>query len=156
MKFAQQGFIFPISASILDHIDDYRKVLESYSHPLLDFIEWEITEDRNVNVLNETADYYRYFDATHQAEFLFDCVEDTIANIIPQEVQYLNRYDELKGYLDNKYEMPDNMIALLVRFLEQNNGKLSKRAREKEFEAFNADEVVDIETKYNEIFSEKE
>ncbi|MFC2125258.1 Fic family protein [Bacteroidota bacterium] len=153
MKFAHHGVIFPISASILDHLDDYRKVLESFSQPLLDFIDWDITEDRNVEVLNETIDYYRYFDATQQAEFLFDCVEDTIENIIPNEVQYLYRYDEFKRYLDNKYEMPDNMVALLVRFLEQNDGKFSKRARNKEFEALNKLEVVEIERKFKEVFS---
>ncbi|WP_252191171.1 Fic family protein [Polaribacter sp. Q13] len=35
-KFTQQGVIFPVSASILEHINDYKDVLESYSHPLLD------------------------------------------------------------------------------------------------------------------------
>jgi hypothetical protein len=49
--------IFPVSSSILDHIDDYRIVLEAYSHPLLDFIEWEETEGNNVKVLNDTLDY---------------------------------------------------------------------------------------------------
>jgi hypothetical protein len=37
-QFSQQGIIFPVSSSILDHIDDYRKTLESYSHSILDFI----------------------------------------------------------------------------------------------------------------------
>ena len=36
-KFTQQGVIFPVSASILEHIDDYKTVLESYSLPLLDY-----------------------------------------------------------------------------------------------------------------------
>lgn len=147
-KFAQQGVIFPVSASILDHINDYKEVLESYSHPLLDFIEWKETKDHNVEVLNETIDYYRYFDATLQAEFLYDCVQDTIENIIPQEVAYLTKYDEFKHYLDNEFEMPDNSVAQLVRFLEQNNGKLSKRAKEKEFEALNEQEVKAIEEYY--------
>lgn len=154
MKFAQQGVIFPVSASILDHIDDYRKVLESYSHPLLDFIEWETTDDRNIAVLNETIDYYRYFDVTQQAEFLFDCVQDTIENIIPSEVSYLNKFDELKRYLDNKYEMPDGLVTLLVRFLEQNNGSFSNRAKNKEFEVLTEDEIADIENKFDEMFLE--
>lgn len=70
--FSQQGIIFPVSASILNHIDVYRIVLEQYSHPLLDFIEWKETKDHNIEVLNETIDFYRYFDATLQAEFLYD------------------------------------------------------------------------------------
>ena len=152
-RFSQQGMIFPVSASILDHIDDYRKVLEAYSHPLLDFIEWEETEDHNVTVINETLDYYRYFDATKQAEFLYDCVHDTIENIIPKEVSYLTNYDEFKRYLDEEFEMPDKLVALLVRFLEQNESKLSKRAREKEFASLTNREVTEIVKNYKTIFS---
>lgn len=154
MKFAQQGLIFPVSASILNHIDDYRQVLEAYSHPLLDFIEWETTEERNVQVLNETIDFYRYFDATKMAEFLFDCVNDTIENIIPAEVNYLRKYDEFRSYLDNKYEMPDKLVADLVRFLEQNNGTLSKRAITKEFSILNESEIRDIEMQFHGIMGE--
>ncbi len=154
MNFARQGVIFPVSASILDHIDDYRNVLESYSHPLLEFIEWKPTVNNNVEVLNETSDYYRYFDATKQAEFLYDCVQDTIENIIPDEIEYLNRYDEMKRYLEETFEMPDKTVALLVRFLEKSDGQLSKRARAKEFDALTEEEVRDIEKRYQEIFLE--
>jgi len=154
-QFSQQGIIFPVSASILDHIVDYRKVLESYSQPLLDFIDWEETKDHNINVLNDTADYYKYFDATRQAEFLYDSVNDTIQNIIPNEVAYLTKYDEFKRYLDNEFEMPDKLVALLVQFLEQNNGKLSKRVREKEFVNVVDNEVQIIEEKFKEIMSKE-
>jgi Fic family protein len=128
-KFTPQGIIFPVSAAILDQIVDYRKILESYSHPLLDFIEWKTTKDHNVEVLNDTADYYKYFDATLQAEYLFDCIDYTINEIIPGEVSYLKNYDQMKAWLDDNYEMPDKTVALLIRFLEQNNGTLSTRAR---------------------------
>lgn len=151
-KFSQQGIIFPVSASILDHIDDYRQVLEAYSHPLLDFIDWEETKDHNVSVLNETMDFYRFFDATPQAEFLYDCVLDTIENIIPREISYLTQYDNFKKLIDEEFEMPDRMVALLVNFLGQNNGILSKRAREKEFSALTDKEVGSIENLYREIF----
>jgi Fic family protein len=153
MQFAQQGIIFPVSASILNHIDDYRIVLESYSHPLLDFIEWEKTNSNNVEVLNDTIDFYRYFDATKQAEFLYDCVNDTIENEIPKEVEYLQKYDEMKNYLDDVFQMPDKMVALLIRFLEQNNGSLSKRAKEKEFSTLTDNEVKEIEEHYQVYFN---
>jgi len=150
--FSQQGFIFPVSASILDHIDDYRKSLESFSQPLLDFIEWKETTAHNVEILNNTIDYYKYFDATRQAEFLYECVNDTIRNIIPAEVSYLQKYDEFKRYLEDDFEMPDNLIATLVRFLEQNDGKLSKRAKEKEFVALSESEIHNIENRFRKIF----
>lgn len=151
-KFAQQGMIFPVSASILDHIDDYRKVLEDYSHPLLDYIEWKETPDHNVEVINDTMDYYRYFDATAQAEFLYACVQDTIENIIPSEVNYLTQYDAFKNFLEEEFEMPDKMVAMAVHFLAQNNGQLSKRAREKEFSALTENEILNLENKYKEVF----
>jgi Fic family protein len=152
MKYTQQGLIFPVSASILNHINDYNTVLEGYSHPLLEFIEWQPAADHNIEVLNETIDYYRYFDATTQTEFLYDCVQDTIVNIIPQEVDYLAKYDEFKIYIDETFEMPDDMVSLLVRFLEQGKGKLSKRSTEKEFSALTEIEIKDIETQFSTIF----
>jgi len=153
-QFSQQGIIFPVSSSILDHIDDYRKTLEVFSQPLLDFIEWEETESHNVIVLNNTIDYYKYYDATKQAEFLYDCVSDTINNIIPNEVSYLIKYDEFKKYLDNEFEMPDRIVALLTRFLEQNKGLISKRAREKEFSILSNKEILKIEEEFKKIFIE--
>jgi hypothetical protein len=150
--YTEQGIIFPISASILTHIKDYAKSLESFSHPILNLIDWKPSENNNVEILNDTIDYYRYFDATAQAEFLFYCVNDTLVNVIPNEVEYLKKFDEFKRYLDHKYEMPDNMVSLLVGFLEQGNGTLSVRSRKKEFSALTQKEVEEIETIFKEIF----
>lgn len=152
MKFTPQGIIFPVSSAILDRIDYYRKVLESYSQPKFDFIKWKRAPDNNVEVPNETIDYYRHFDATVQVEFLFECVESTIHNIIPQEVSYLQKYDSMKSWLDDSFEMPDKMVALLIRFLEQNNGVIPKRVREKEFESFSQSEIEELESKYRALF----
>jgi hypothetical protein len=153
MKYSPQGIIFPVSASILERIEDYAKILESHSHPLLDFIQWEKTQDNNITVLNETADYYRYFDATKQAEFLCECIDNTIHAIIPAEVAYLQNYDAMKLWLDNQFQMPDKMVALLMRFLEQNNGLLSQTAKEKEFTDLTEKEVKEIEENYQVYFN---
>lgn len=152
MKFAPQGIVFPVSAAILDRIADYRKVLENYSHPLLDFIEWKKTDRNNVTVVNDTIDYYRYFDATVQSTFLFECVDYTINKIIPEEVDYLQKYDAMKRWIDNRFQMPDNTAALLIRFLEQNSGLLSRRAKEKEFNMLTVEEIEEIESNYKIYF----
>lgn len=151
-NFTAQGIIFPISASILQNIVTYRKLLENHSHAILPFINWQSTANNNVAIANETIDLYSYYDATPQAEFLFDSMLDTIENIIPNEVKYIIRYDEFKNYIDNVFEMPDKKIALLVLFLQSNNGKLSKNKNEKEFSALSDSEVNEIEIKYGEIF----
>lgn len=153
MKFTPKGIIFPISAAILERIDEYRKVLESYSQPLLDLIEWEMTTENNVNVLNDTIDFYRYFDATVQSEFLFECVEYTIKNILPEEIRYLQNFDKMKNWLDNHFQMPDKLVSLLIRFLKQNDGRLSKRARETEFSELTLDEINKIENHYKSIYN---
>jgi hypothetical protein len=150
--YTEQGIIFPVSASILTHIKDYAKTLESYSHPILNFIDWKPSENNNVEILNETIDYYRYFDATAHAEFLFYCVNDTLVNIIPNEVEYLKKYEAFKQFLDNRYEMPDNMISLLIGFLEQGNGTLSKRAKSNEFNKLTIDEISSIEKQFQSVF----
>jgi len=155
-KFSKQGIIFPVSASILEHIDDYREALENYSGALIDLIDWRPTSKNNVEVLNDTIDFYRYFDATRQAEFLYDCVNDTIENVIPYEISYLKKYDTFKMIIDDKFEMPDKLVANLVRFLEQNGGQLSKKAKTKEFKKLTEKEIQYIEKDYRNIFLEGE
>ena len=152
LNMTDPGLVFPVSAAMLNNLPAYHSALESYSKPLLEWIEWRATSGGNVEVLNDTADYYRYFDATVQAEYLYSCVRETVETIIPDEVKYLLRYEEIKNYLDTAFDMPDKLVALLIRFLEQNNGKLSKRVLSREFSQLATDEVRDIEIKFNEIF----
>jgi hypothetical protein len=59
----------------------------------------------------------------------------------------------MKAWLDDNFQMSDKIVALLIRFLEQNNGSLSKRAREKEFAVLKDDEVNEIEKKFKEIMT---
>lgn len=150
--FVPKGLIFPVAAVILERINEYRKILEHFSKPRLDLIEWRPTEKNNIEVLNGTIDFYRYFDATKQAEFFFECVEETVNKTLPDEVEYLKRYDLLNEFIKNYIDMPDKLVDLLIRFLAQNGGKLSKRAREKEFEKLADREIKAIEQKYAEIF----
>ncbi|MGV8949053.1 MAG: Fic family protein [Candidatus Paracaedibacter sp.] len=151
MGFSPKGLVFPVSAVILERIDEYRHVLEAYSRPRLDFIEWQPTPQGNVEVTNETIDLYRYFDATSQAEFLYDCVRQTIEKTLPEEIDYLEQYDRLKVAITERFDMPDHIMDLLIRFLHQNQGVLSKRAREKEFKELSEAECQDLEGLYKEI-----
>ncbi len=154
LNFAPKGIVFPISAVILERIDEYRCVLESYSKPRLEFINWRPTKEGNVEILNETIDLYRYFDATRMVEFLYDCVSETIEKVLPEEIKYLEHYDHLKKEIDKLFDMPNYQADLLIHFLEQNKGKLSKRAREREFKALSEQECVHLEKLYSEIFKD--
>ena len=151
--FNPPGLVFPVSATILDRIDEYRKVLETYSSRVLPLVKWKATKDGNVEVLNDTGPLYRYFDATPQAEFLYSCVRKTVEEDLPEETAYLRSYDAFKAGVEAIVEMPDRTIDLLFRMLRQNKGKLSKRALEKEFARLTEAEAKRIEQAYGEAFA---
>lgn len=150
------GVVFPISAAILRRLADYGAVLESYSAPLLPFIEWRPTTNGNIEVLNNTADYYRYFDATAHAEFLYACVEQTVEHDLPDEVHFLEAFDRFAAGVKEIVEMPDRQIERLRGFLAQGGGRLSNRAREQEFAALTGPEAARIEALYAELFRSAE
>ena len=118
--FNPPGIVLPVSAAIVERIHTYRRVLESYSHRPLPLIEWEPTASFNIHVKNDTGDYYRCFDATPHAEFLYGCVQQTIEQDLPAGANFLRRYDEFRGQIDAFIDMPDNTVDLLFRFLHQN------------------------------------
>ncbi len=151
-KFTPPGMVFPVSSVIFDRIEDYKEALEQHSEPLMEYIEWRPTANYNVEVLNETADLYRYFDCTDAAEFLYGCVQHTVEIDLPREIDYLKRNDEALRRIADLVEMPDRLTQNLVMFIRQNDGALSKRRREKEFEALTDDEVAALETIVREEF----
>jgi hypothetical protein len=146
--FSPAGGVFPVSAAILERIGDYRLTLEDYSKRLLPVIDWEPTQDGNVQVKNDTADFYRFFDATPQAEFLYACVKKTIEEDLPRETAFLLSYDEFRARVETLIDMPDRTVDLLFRLLQQNNGALSERARTKEFAKLTDAEASSVEQAY--------
>ena len=113
-------------------------------------MNWEPTNSGNVGVLNDTDDFYRFFDATPQTEFLYGCVQRTVKHDLPGKVFFLERYDAFRRELNLVVNMPERLSDLLFRFLRRNDGSLSRRSREKKFAALTDDEATRIETVYRE------
>ncbi|MEO6165291.1 MAG: Fic family protein [Candidatus Binatia bacterium] len=151
-KFTPPAMIFPVSSVMLDRIDDYRTTLQAHSASLMTFIDWRPTPDRNVEVLNDTADLYRYFDCTQAAEFLYSCVERTVDLDLPREIDYLRRHDEALRRIMDTVEMTDRLAENLLMFIRQNGGTLSKRRRENEFRALDDKEIQQLEEIVREAF----
>lgn len=151
-RYNPAGVVFPVSAAILRDIAKYRRVLESYSNLLLPLIEWVETEDHNVSVTNETDSFYRFFDATAHAEFLYECVAQTVNEDLPREVAFLEAFDRFSADVQRVVDMPARTVELLQRFLQQGSGNLSQRARTREFERLTDAEVTKIELIYQEVF----
>lgn len=152
-KFTPPGMVFPVSSVMLDLIEDYRATLQAHSGPLMPFIEWRPTPERNVEVLNDTADLYRYFDCTGVAEFLYACVRRTVEQDLPREIDYLRRHDEATRRIMDAVEMPDRLAEDLVMFIRQNNGALSGQRREGEFKKLRDEEVALLEGIVNDAFA---
>lgn len=144
-KFTPAGMVFPVSPVMLDRIDDYRATLQTHSGPLMPCIEWRPTPERNVEVLNQTADLYRYFDCTGAAEFLYACVRRAVEHDLPREIEYLRRHDEAIRRIMDAVEMPDRVAENLVMFIRQNKGTLSQRRRAVEYKKLRDDEVTLLE-----------
>lgn len=125
--FNPAGVVFPVSSAILENIGSYRTGLEDYSKRLLPVIEWDATPEGNVEVRTDTGDFYRFFDATPHAEFLYECVRKTIDEDLPRETEFLRRYDQFRAVVETVADVPERTIDLLFRFLHQNHGSLSKR-----------------------------
>jgi len=154
-EFYPKGMIFPISNVILDEIDVYRDILVEHSAPLMECIEWQATDKGNVEILNETIDLYRFFDCTRACEFIYSCVEKTIEETLPEELKYLESFDNALEEIYALIEMPDNEIKFLITFILQNNGVLSKNKKDKNFPLLEENEVVRIQEIVKNNFSWK-
>mgnify|MGYP000607367755 FL=1 len=155
--FTPSGMIFPVSTVMQKRIDDYRTVLQEHSGPLMDFIEWRALPNGNVEVLNDTADLYRFYDCTAEAEFLYECVLQTIEEDLPNEIDYLKRHDRAMSSIMYAIEMPDKLAEDLIMFILQNDGKLPRRRREREpFNKLTDEEVDLVEEIVSEVFERPE
>lgn len=99
----------------------------------------------------ERIDDYRFFDATPHAVFLYSCVQKAIEIDLRYETEFLRRYDQFRAAIDDMFDMPARTVDLLFRFIQQNNGQLSARARGKEFAALTDHEVERVESIYSDF-----
>jgi hypothetical protein len=95
--------------------------------------------------LNETADLYRFFDATTQAEYLFDCIEDAIGRDLKRELDFLKFFDAAMKDVMDIVDMPNQRAALLIKLIHQNKGKLPKAKRDM-FGEISDQEIAKLET----------
>jgi len=143
--FTPEGFIFPVSASMLKNLADYDASLEAFSRPLMALVEYSLDEEGRMTVHNDTARWYRYIDMTPQAEALFRFIEQTIDTELVEELTFLANYDRTKAAIQEIVDMPDRKIDLFIRACLQNNGRLSARKRAGQFDFLTDDEVARME-----------
>jgi Fic family protein len=142
--FTPPEIVFPVSSVMLRHRRDYERVLDEHAANIAPFVQFEVNAPGSLTVENETAKLYRYPDLTAFAEYLFQCIEETIEVDLVEELGFLGRFDAARAALRNIVDLPDAKARLLLTYLFQNRGQLSKSKRS-DFHMLTDDEVADIE-----------
>jgi len=141
-----QDFIIPVSATILQRSKEYDKVLESISKPIMALINYDIDEaDHSISINNDISYMYRYPDLTPHVLFLYNMMEASISEDLIQEVLYIVKYDTVKTAIEERYDIPNKELNLLIQLALQNNGKISKRKRERFFGWIGDEELKSLE-----------
>jgi len=105
-------------------------------------------------VLNasEVEGYYRFPDLTAQTEYLCKVIETAVSYDLPNELNFLQNYDEAKGLMKQRLDMPDKLIDLFIRFTHQNKGIFPKRRRNT-FQMLRDDEIVALQSIFQDVFT---
>lgn len=148
-----QGMIIPVSAHMLTHIRHYDMALERYSRPIMQKIRYQREDDATIRVTNpkEVEGYFRHPDLTEQCVYLLQTIHATLTEDMPEELRFIQRYDEAKKELQNIVDMPDKEINLMLTFFYQNNGIFPKRRRGR-FSKLTDDEIDRMQSAYRKIF----
>lgn len=145
--------ILPVSAQILAHMDEYDSTLETLSKAIERKADYDLTESGEMTVKNpsEIESLYRFPDLTNHAVFITRAIQTTVNKDVPDELLFLQCYDELKNGIRNIVDMPDKKIDHMILFLHQNKGKLASRKR-KYYKELNDSEIEQMEQTYHQVF----
>jgi hypothetical protein len=138
---------------MLNNIRDYDAVLEKYSKPLMQQIRYDKKADGEIEVTNlkEVDGYFRYPDLTDQCIYLAQVIHATLKQDMPEELVFIQRYDEVKKELQRIVDMPDKDINMMIVFLHQNKGVFPKRRRDY-FAKLTDEEITLMQLAYRKIF----
>lgn len=142
--FTPRGIVLPVSAVILANLDRYVECLETFSRPLVARTHYDPSAPESPATGNEAV-YFRYFDATPQAEFLYWALERTVSEDLPQEIDFLLGYDRARNALNERFDWPRNTLGLFIRLVHQNQWKLSATKRRSHFDWMTDQELGEAE-----------
>ncbi len=149
--FTPKGIVLPVSAVILANLDKYIEALERFSRSL----QARTTYNPDVPAAPATGNdaiYFRYFDLTEQASFLYWALERTVEHDLEQEIAFLLGFDASRAKLGGMLDWPAHSLDLFIRLVHQNGGTLSKTKRQSHFDWMTDDEVRRCEAAVVEAF----
>ena len=137
-------------------MQEYDTTLEQVSKQVEQKAIYDLNSNGTLKVNNpsEIEGLYRFPDFTKHAIFLIKAIKSTVNEEIPEELLFLQRFDELKKDIQHIVDMPDKKLDFIIVLLNQNNGQLSVKKR-KLFPELTDDEILKMETAYQEVFNSK-
>lgn len=130
MKQREPGheFIIPISAAILKNSNEYDRVLETISRPIMSMLEYELDEDNdNQAIIYNDIDYmYRYPDYTEHVVFVYDMMNAAISTELVEEICLLLVFDKIKSAINNRSDVPNDKLDTIVSIIINGAGVVSK------------------------------
>jgi Fic/DOC family len=129
LNFAPPGILFPVSAAMLRAPKAYDAALNAFSNSIRSRILYKMDDQQSLTVLNKTDHLYRYYDATPQAEYLYEAVAETIRKDLREEIEFLEVFDKSMAAVKDIVDMPNVRASSLIRLVLQNHGTLSKNKR---------------------------
>ena len=123
---------------------EYDKMLETFSNRVMPLLDYEISDEGEVTVWNDSRDQYRFIDYTPIVEYFQQVIVQTIQTEWKAELDYLRRYDRIRSEMRKVVDLPEKGANQFIRFVQQNGGRLSK-AKRRYFAELTDDEVSRLE-----------
>jgi Fic/DOC family len=152
LRFTPKGTVLPVSAFILSNLDLYSAVLEGFSKPLMARTDF-IPPPPAVPATGNDPRFFRFFDATAQALFLYRALERTVEHDLEEEIHYLIGVERARARLKSEIDWPGQSLDLFINIVHQNNGTLSKTKRDRHFTWLTDEECDRFANEVNEAFS---
>ena len=151
LGFTPRGIVLPASVFILANIDQYTEVLEQFSRPRLTRTEFDPLFP-DVAARGNDPVYFRFFDATAQALFLYRALEQTVMKDLREEIDYLLGLDRARMRLRNEIDWPGQSLDLFINLVRQGGGTLSQTKRRSQFNWMKDEEIQRFVPVVNEAF----
>jgi hypothetical protein len=152
LRFTPKGTVLPVSAFILGNLDLYGAVLERFSKPLMARTDF-IPPPPVVPATGNDPRFFRFFDATAQALFLYRALERTVEHDLEEEIHYLIGVERARARLKDQIDWPAQSLDLFINMVHQNNGTLSKTKRDRHFSWLTDEERDRFVNEVNDAFS---
>lgn len=121
-------FIIPISAAILKNSQEYDRVLETISRPIMSMLDYELdSENDNQAIIHNDIDYmYRYPDYTEHVVFVYSMMDAAISTELVEEMCLLLVFDKIKRAINARSDIPNDKLDKIVSIIINGAGVVSK------------------------------